>query len=94
MGMRKSLQLVARDVVANGALLNNAASEPATGSPTRGGKPETHAKEDDQGWIINGRKTFTTLAPILDYFVVSASIDGTDEVGNFLIKREVSRGKC
>ncbi|AXI07771.1 acyl-CoA dehydrogenase [Oceanobacillus zhaokaii] len=80
--------VVARDVVVNGALLNNAATEPATGSPTRGGKPETFAKENDQGWIINGRKTFTTLAPILDYFIVSASIDGTDEVGNFLIKRE------
>ncbi|RDW16107.1 acyl-CoA dehydrogenase [Oceanobacillus arenosus] len=78
---------VARDVVINGALLNNAATEPATGSPTRGGKPETFAKENEQGWVINGRKTFTTLAPILDYFVVSASIDGTDEVGNFLIKR-------
>ena len=79
---------VANDVVANGSLLNNAASEPATGSPTRGGKPETHAKKTEQGWVINGRKTFTTLAPILKYFVVSASIDDSDEVGNFLIKRE------
>jgi len=81
---------VASDVVAKSALLNNAASEPATGSPTRGGKPETHAKETEQGWVINGRKTFTTLAPILDYFVVSASIDGTEEIGNFLIKREIT----
>ena len=81
---------VASDVVANGALLNNAASEPATGSPTRGGKPETHAEETEQGWVINGRKTFTTLAPILDYFVVSASIDATEEIGNFLIKREIT----
>lgn len=79
---------VAQDVVANGALLNNAATEPATGSPTRGGKPETYAKETQEGYLINGRKTFTTLAPILDYFVVSASIDGTDNVGSFLIKRD------
>ncbi|UJL45459.1 acyl-CoA/acyl-ACP dehydrogenase [Virgibacillus sp. NKC19-16] len=78
----------AHDVVETGALLNNAASEPATGSPTRGGKPETVAKKSDSGWVINGRKTFTTMAPILDYFVVSASIDGTENVGNFLIKRE------
>lgn len=78
----------AREVVDTGALLNNAASEPATGSPTRGGKPETVAKKDGNGWVINGRKNFTTLAPILSYFVVSASIDGTDQVGNFLIKRE------
>ncbi|MFD1360900.1 acyl-CoA dehydrogenase family protein [Lentibacillus salinarum] len=79
---------VAHDVKETGALLNNAASEPATGSPTRGGKPETFVKEDSTGWVINGRKTFTTLAPILSYFVVSASIDGTDDVGNFLVKRD------
>lgn len=80
----------AADVINNGALLNNAASEPATGSPTRGGKPETTARKEDNGWILNGRKTFTTLAPILDYFVVSAGIDGTDQVGNFLIKRKLA----
>ncbi|MBO1004888.1 acyl-CoA dehydrogenase family protein [Pseudogracilibacillus auburnensis] len=77
----------AKDVVETGALLNNAATEPATGSPTRGGKPETFAKATTDGWIINGRKSFTTLSPILDYFVVSASIDGTEKVGNFLVRR-------
>ncbi|PAE30825.1 acyl-CoA dehydrogenase family protein [Oceanobacillus profundus] len=79
---------VARDVVKHGALLNNAASEPATGSPTRGGKPETFATKTTGGWIVNGRKTFTTLSPILDYFIVSASIDSEDQVGNFLIKHD------
>ncbi|ASK62561.1 acyl-CoA dehydrogenase [Virgibacillus phasianinus] len=83
-------QAFTRDVLETGALLNNAATEPATGSPTRGGKPETVASKTKDGWIINGRKTFTTLAPILSYFVVSASIDGSDQVANFLIKRERS----
>src|SRR5699024_9222469 len=36
----------------------------------------------------NGRKNFTTLAPLLTYIVVSASIDGTDQVGNFHIRRD------
>ncbi|MFD1037575.1 acyl-CoA dehydrogenase family protein [Virgibacillus byunsanensis] len=81
-------QAFATDVMENGSLLNNAATEPATGSPTRGGRPETVAKQVESGWIINGRKSFTTLAPILSYFVVSASIDGTDRVANFLVKRE------
>lgn len=80
---------IAKDIVKTGALLNNAATEPATGSPTRGGKPHTRAKETDAGWIINGRKSFTTLSPVLDYFVVSTSIDDTDKVGNFLIRREL-----
>uniref|UniRef100_UPI00301B068C acyl-CoA dehydrogenase family protein n=1 Tax=Oceanobacillus massiliensis TaxID=1465765 RepID=UPI00301B068C len=82
----ETYKTIASDVTKNGALLNNAASEPATGSPTRGGKPETIAKQVTEGWVINGRKTFTTLSPILDYFVVSATIDGTDQAGNFLIR--------
>ncbi|SDJ02334.1 acyl-CoA dehydrogenase family protein [Natribacillus halophilus] len=81
---------VARDVVNNGALLNGAASEPATGSPTRGGRPETTATKTDSGWTISGRKTFTTLAPMLDYFIVSAGIADSDQVGNFLVHHSLS----
>lgn len=76
-----------KQVIAEGALLNNAATEPATGSPTRGGRPETVAVETENGWILNGRKSFTTLAPVLEYFVVSASIEGTEKVGNFIVRR-------
>lgn len=75
--------------VKKGALLNGAASEPQTGSPTRGGKPTTIARKTENGWIINGRKTFTTMSPVLDYFIVSASIEESDEVGNFLIHRSL-----
>lgn len=78
---------VATDIIENGALLNNAASEPASGSPSWGNRPLTTAKKVADGWLVNGRKSFTTLAPILDYFVVSASIEGTEDVGNFLIRR-------
>lgn len=74
--------------VKQGALVNGAATEQQTGSPTRGGKPETFAKGINGKWVINGRKTFTTMAPILDYFIVSASMDH-GEVGNFLVPRSV-----
>lgn len=73
--------------VKKGALLNGAASEPQTGSPTRGGKPATTATKLDSGWVIDGRKTFTTMAPVLDYFIVSATIVDSGEVGNFLVHR-------
>jgi alkylation response protein AidB-like acyl-CoA dehydrogenase len=73
--------------VRNGSLINSAATEPKTGSPTRGGKPETSANKEGENWIINGRKTFTTMAPVLDYFIVSATIKETNHVGNFLIPR-------
>lgn len=73
--------------VRNGALFNRAATEPKTGSPTRGGKPETIAVQQGEKWIINGRKTFTTMAPVLDYFIISASMEGREEVGEFVIPR-------
>lgn len=77
----------AEKVITEGALINNAASEPATGSPTRGGRPETTAVKTHNGWKLNGRKTFTTLSPVLDYFAVSAGIEGSEQVASFLVKR-------
>lgn len=74
------------DKVIGGALLNGAASELQTGSPTRGGRPVTFAIEKDNTWVINGRKIFTTMAPVLDFFIVSASMDDGG-VGNFLVPR-------
>jgi alkylation response protein AidB-like acyl-CoA dehydrogenase len=73
--------------VQHGALMNNCATEPQTGSPTRGGKPVTTAVRDGDKWVINGRKSFTTMAPVLDYFNVSATIAESGETGNFLIPR-------
>lgn len=60
--------------VMNGALINSAATEPATGSPTRGGVFQTVAVRSGEGWVINGRKTFTTLAPALDLILVNATV--------------------
>lgn len=76
--------------IEKGALINTAATEPKTGSPTRGGKPETTAVKTKKGWQINGRKTFTTMSPVLNYFLVKASIEGEEEIGLFLISREIS----
>ncbi|WP_413381159.1 acyl-CoA dehydrogenase family protein [Alkalihalobacillus sp. 1P02AB] len=81
-------QTLIKEVVEKGALINAAATEAATGSPTRGGKPTTTARKEAGQWIINGRKTFTTMAPVLDYFLVSATIEDEDKVGNFLIPKD------
>ncbi len=32
-------------------------------------------------------ENFTTMAPVLDYFIISASMEGRDEVGEFVIPR-------
>jgi alkylation response protein AidB-like acyl-CoA dehydrogenase len=59
------------------------------GSPSRGGKPETVAvPTQDGGWHISGHKNFATLAPLLDFIIVTATIrDGSDDVGRFMLER-------
>lgn len=74
--------------VKENALLNRAATEAQTGSPTRGGKPQTMAVKDGEHWRVNGRKTFTTMAPALDFFLVSAAIEGSEEIGEFIVPRD------
>ena len=75
------------EVVKDGAIINHFASEQATGSPTRGGKPQTTAVKVDGGWSISGRKTFSSLSPIVEHFTISAGIEGTDEVGEFFVRK-------
>ncbi|ANS73779.1 acyl-CoA dehydrogenase [Paenibacillus yonginensis] len=76
-----------RSSVEHGTMINSFASEAATGSPSRGGKPETTAVPAEGGWLITGRKTFSTLSPILDRFVVTAYIPDEDAMSEFLVER-------
>ncbi|WP_108669235.1 acyl-CoA dehydrogenase family protein [Peribacillus acanthi] len=73
--------------IKKGALINRAATEPATGSPTRGGVPSTQARKVHDSWVISGRKTFTSMAPMLDLFLVNAWITEENRMGWFLINR-------
>ena len=75
--------------VANGAIVNTAATEPNSGSPTRGARPETIATKQGNNWIITGRKTFTTLSPILNIILVTAWVTEEDVMGTFLIHRNL-----
>ncbi|HET7769927.1 MAG TPA: acyl-CoA dehydrogenase family protein [Chloroflexota bacterium] len=95
---RERYARVVRAVIDEGALINSAASEPETGSPSRGGRPSTRAipttlstsgdAQATQGFTISGRKTFTTMAPGLRFILVSATIeDGHGEAaGQFLLE--------
>jgi alkylation response protein AidB-like acyl-CoA dehydrogenase len=78
---------VCQEIIQYQYLINSAHTEKATGSPARGGKPETAAKKRNGNWVINGRKTYTSMAPALDYFIVSATITETGEAADFLIPR-------
>ena len=81
----ETIARICEDVVKRGALINKMASEAATGSPSRGGKPQTYAVRVPEGYRIHGRKTFATFSPVLDYFIVTAVMQDTGEVTEFLI---------
>ncbi|MCD8915755.1 acyl-CoA/acyl-ACP dehydrogenase [Staphylococcus simulans] len=72
--------------VKEGALINRAVSEADTGSPTRGGKPSTHAVKEGDSYILNGVKTFTSMSPALTHFLVSGYNEATDQYGFFLVE--------
>lgn len=58
------------DVVQRGATVNGLASEPDLGSPSRGGQYATTARAVAGGWLVNGRKTWSTLSPDLSWYTV------------------------
>lgn len=85
---------ICREAVEQGALINSIATEPKLGSPSRGGLPETTADPIYQtpgasqptAWLINGLKTFASLSPELDYFIIPAALqDGSGHVARFVI---------
>jgi alkylation response protein AidB-like acyl-CoA dehydrogenase len=85
----KTFQKLCTQIVESKALVNRAATEPATGSPTRGGMPETKAEKVGEKWVINGRKSFTSMAVALRYSLVSARIGDTEKKGVFMVDNEL-----
>lgn len=73
--------------IANGAYTNRAVSEMATGSPTRGGKMTSTAVKTEEGWLLNGRKSYTTGAYSLDEILVALHVEERDEMGYFIIPK-------
>ena len=73
--------------IAAGGLINSLASEPEMGSPSRGGLPSTTARRVADGFILNGRKTFSSGSTVLRWGVLSARVEGGGEayLGSFLV---------
>jgi alkylation response protein AidB-like acyl-CoA dehydrogenase len=69
------------------ALFNKAVSEYSMGSPARGGRPQTTASKCENGWMINGRKNYTTGSYALDYFITLAWIEEKNTAGFFMIPK-------
>jgi alkylation response protein AidB-like acyl-CoA dehydrogenase len=76
-------------IVRSKALINFAATEKATGSPSRGGMPTTKAIKIGNKWRITGAKAFTSMAVVLDYSLVTAQIEHSGRRGLFLIDHQL-----
>ncbi|WP_338639833.1 acyl-CoA dehydrogenase family protein [Burkholderia pyrrocinia] len=75
--------------VVQGALINALRVEPALGSPSRGGLPETVARRDGDGWLLSGHKLYSTGIPALRWLAVWARTDEPEpRVGVFLVPRD------
>ncbi len=65
----------------DGGLFNHLATEPALGSPSRGGMFMTSATPIDGGWLVNGHKTWATGGRHLTHLLIRLSMDdGAAEV--------------
>ncbi|KVA04517.1 acyl-CoA dehydrogenase [Burkholderia latens] len=80
---------VFRSAVEEGALINALRVEPALGSPSRGGLPDTIARRDGAGWRLSGHKLYSTGIPALRWLAVWARTDEREpRVGVFVVRRE------
>src|SRR5580658_8951374 len=57
-------------------IIGGGISEPETGGDW--GYFATKARKDGDSYILNGRKTFTSLSPVIDLFMVMATIEDSD----------------
>lgn len=82
---RAQHEFLAQKIVHERALTNRAVTEKSTGSPTRGGRPEGHATVSGDGFLLNGRKTFTSLSTALTHPIVALWMEDKQAIGYFLV---------
>jgi alkylation response protein AidB-like acyl-CoA dehydrogenase len=81
-------EMVQRDAVENGALINALRVEPELGTPARGGLPATLALRVPEGWSITGHKIYSTGIPMLTWLGVwGRTGESEPRTGFFLIHR-------
>jgi alkylation response protein AidB-like acyl-CoA dehydrogenase len=70
-------------------IMGGGLTEPETGG--NWGLFVSRAMKDGDSYVLNGRKTFTSLAPVIDYFMVLVTVQDPDAGllgGTFLVPRE------
>jgi len=96
-GTPEQLEKYLRPCVTGEKMLCFALTEPGAGSDA--GSMTTTAVEDGDCYVLNGRKTFITMAPLSDYAIVYAKTDktkGSRGISAFIVEMDwpgVSTGK-
>lgn len=78
---------VASASIHGGGILNGLRAEPDLGSTSRGGLPATVARQLPDGrWSLNGRKSYATGSPIVDWWLVWARTEEPQpRLGSWLV---------
>lgn len=94
-GTDEQLEKYLRPVVTGEKILAFALTEPGAGSDAGG--MSTTAVEDGDSYVLNGRKTFITMAPLADFAVVYAKTDeskGSRGITAFLVDMKAEGVSC
>ncbi|MEU7717516.1 acyl-CoA dehydrogenase family protein [Streptomyces tibetensis] len=80
---------VFREITDHDRMFASATSEAGTGAKLRGVR--TTYRRSDDGYVLDGRKSFVSLAGVADYYVVAArdaDEDAENEVSHFVVAAE------
>ena len=94
-GTEEQLEKYLRPVVTGEKILAFGLTEPGAGSDA--GSMTTTAVEDGDYYILNGRKTFITMAPLADYSIIYAKTDmtkGTKGISAFIVDMKAEGVSC
>jgi alkylation response protein AidB-like acyl-CoA dehydrogenase len=94
-GTEQQLEKYLRPIVSGEKILAFALTEPGAGSDAAA--ISTLAVEDGDAYILNGRKTFITMAPLADYTVIYAKTDpsqGTRGITAFIVDMKLPGVSC
>lgn len=94
-GTEEQLEKYLKPVVTGEKILAFGLTEPGAGSDA--GSMTTTAVEDGDYYILNGRKTFITMAPLADYSVIYAKTDmtkGTKGISAFIVDMKAEGVSC
>jgi alkylation response protein AidB-like acyl-CoA dehydrogenase len=70
---RTETELFLEHIARDRKIIGGGISEPETGGDW--GFFATRARRDGETYVLNGRKSFTSLSPVIDYFMVMATIE-------------------